>query len=140
MQRFAKIVRCAAKKMRFAILGAWAGAFALVQTDLAQAAYPGSDAAKRVELKLEVGAGVNYRPRDPDYQQTRTSFKTETRKFEFPYGIIINQTNSRGGMRNYNHSKSDRANIWDRHDCSINVCAHRNKNPRAYPRTAAPMF
>jgi hypothetical protein len=144
MRHFAKIARCVTKKIRFAILSAWAATLALAQTGIAQAAYPGYDVPKLVGLNGDAGTRAKYRPHDPGYRQTRIAFKTETRKFEFPYGIIISQTNSRPGMRNYNRSKTDTVEVWDRHDCSINVCAPRNKNPhhhpRSYSRTAAPTF
>jgi hypothetical protein len=93
-------------KIRFAIVAAWAGTLAPVQTDLAQAAYPVSDVSKLVDVNAEVGMGVNNRARNPIHHQSQLSFKTEVREFQFPYGIIINQRGPRDDRPPYNHFQS----------------------------------
>jgi hypothetical protein len=112
-------------KIRFAIVAAWAGTLALVQTDFAQAAYLDSGVSKLMEVNTEIGTGVNNRARDPIYHRSQISFKTEVREFEFPYGIIINQRGLRDGRRPYNRSQSYPVGVRNRHSCynSTDSCA-----------------
>jgi hypothetical protein len=116
-------------KIRFAIIAAWAGTFAPVQTDLAQAAYPVSDVSKRTEMTAEVGIRANNRAPGPISHHSQISFKTEVREFEFPYGIIINQRGLRDGRRPYNHSQSYPVDAPNRHSCynSTGGCARWNE-------------
>jgi hypothetical protein len=116
-------------KIRFAVIAAWTGTFALAQTDLAQATHPGSDVPKRVEVNAEVGMGVNDYARDPVYHPSKISFRTEVRKFDFPYGIILDQKSSRNDKRNYHHSQSYTVDVRNGHSChnSAGVCKRWNK-------------
>jgi hypothetical protein len=120
-------------KICFVIIAAWTGAFALVPTELAQAAYPGSDWSKSADVSVEIGA--NNHARDPIYHQLQMSFRTEVRKFEFPNGIIVNQTGTRNGKPNYHHSESHTADVRNRHGChdSAGICTRWNKvHPRRH--------
>jgi hypothetical protein len=115
-------------KIRYAIIAAWAGAFAPAQTDLAQAAYPGSKASKWGELSAEVGMGINSWTRDSIHHQSQLSFKTEVREFDVPYGIIINQTRARNDNRNHDRSHSYPVDWRNRHNCySAGICTQWNK-------------
>jgi hypothetical protein len=123
-------------KIRCTIIAAWAATFAPVQTDLAQAAYSGSDASKWGELSAEVGVGINSLARDSVRHQAKLSFKTEVRELTFPYGIIINQTISRNDNRNHNRFHSYTVDWRNRHSCysPAGVCTRWNKARRHGPR------
>ena len=122
-------------KIRFAVIAACTGTFALVQSELAQAAYPGFDVSKWVEASAEVGMEADNYARDPVYHPSKISFRTEVRKFDFPYGIILDQTSSRNSKRNYHHSQSYPVDVRNRHSChnSAGICTPWNKvHPRRH--------
>jgi hypothetical protein len=122
-------------QIRLAIIAAWAGMLALVQTDLAQAAYFGSAVSKPVEVKAEVGMGVDNWARNSVDHQIQISFREEVREFQFPHGIILNQTHARNRRLNSNHSQSYSVDVRNRHGCyhSTRICTRWIKVHRHRP-------